>query len=133
MAEPETTTVLGPDVSIKGEMTFEKPVRLQGRFEGEVKTAGVLHIDREASLVGDVRAGNVRVDGNVRGNLTAGGRIELRQTADHEGDLTAAKLVVEEGAVFKGHITVGPAAGKPQSGPPQPEPNGLRSQLVTNN
>ena len=113
MADTEFPTVLGPDVSFKGELTFEKAVRLQGKFEGEVRTPGVLHIDREATLTGDVKAGNIRVDGTVRGNLTAGGRIELKQTSDHEGDLTAAKLVVEEGAVFKGHVTVGPAAGKP--------------------
>lgn len=120
MADTEYPTVLGPDVSFKGELTFEKAVKLQGRFEGEVRTGGILHIDREAQLTGDVKAGNIRVDGNVRGNLSAGGRIELRQTADHEGDLQAGKLVVEEGAVFKGHVTVGPGAVKPQQSQPEP-------------
>ena len=120
MADQDFTTVLGPDVAFKGELTFEKAVRLQGRFEGEVRTGGVLHVDREAQLVGDVKAGNVRVDGNVRGNLSAAGKIELRQTADHEGDLTAGKLVVEEGAVFKGHVTVGPNAVKAGAGQPAP-------------
>jgi len=116
MADQEFTTVLGPDVSIKGELTFEKAVRLQGKFEGEVRTAGVLHVDRGASMTGDVKAGNVRVDGTVRGNLSATGRIELKESSDHEGDLTAAKLVVEEGAVFKGHVSVGPNAIKGQQG-----------------
>ncbi|MEM1012360.1 MAG: polymer-forming cytoskeletal protein [Planctomycetota bacterium] len=112
MADQEFTTVLGPDVSIKGELSFEKAVRLQGKFEGEVRTGGLLHVDREASLTGDVKAGNVRVDGTVRGNLSANGRIELKESSDHEGDLTAGKLIVEEGAVFKGHVTVGPNAVK---------------------
>ena len=136
MADQEYATVLGPDVSFKGELTFEKAVKLQGRLEGEVKTAGTLHVDREANLTGEVRAGNVRVDGTVRGNIAAAGRLELRQTADFEGDLQAAKLVVEEGAVFKGHVSVGPAAGKAGTtgtGQPQPENMGLRPQLVTNN
>jgi cytoskeletal protein CcmA (bactofilin family) len=133
MADTDFTTVLGPDVTLKGELTFEKAVRLQGRFEGEVKTPGVLHIDREGNLEGDVKAGNIRVDGNVRGNLTAGGRIELRQTADHEGDLTAAKLVVEEGAVFKGHVTVGPTAAKNAQGQ-QAEPQmNLRNGMAASN
>ncbi len=135
MADTEFPTVLGPDVSFKGELTFEKAVRLQGRFEGEVKTPGVLHIDREATLTGDVKAGNIRVDGTVRGNLNAGGRIELKQTSDHEGDLTAGKLIVEEGAVFKGHVTVGPAAGKPQQqAKDEPEVKmNLRNGLHVNN
>ena len=131
MADTEFPTVLGPDVTFKGELSFEKAVRIQGTFEGEVKSPGVLHIDREANFSGDVKAGHIRVDGTVRGNLSAGGKIELRQSSDHEGDLQAAKLVVEEGAVFKGHVSVGPAAGKQ---PPQPEPQvNLRNGLVTNN
>jgi cytoskeletal protein CcmA (bactofilin family) len=133
----EFTTVLGPDVSIKGELSFEKAVRLQGKFEGEVKTSGLLHVDREASLTGEVKAGNVRVDGSVRGNLTAAGRVELRQTADHEGDLTAGKLVVEEGAVFKGHVSVGPNASKAAGVANQPqlaeEGVNLRNGLHVNN
>ena len=132
MADQEFPTVLGPDVSFKGELTFEKALRLQGKFEGEIRTSGILHIDREAHVIGEVRAGNVRVDGNVRGNLNAGGRVELNQTSDLEGDLTAAKLVVEEGAVFKGHVSVGPNAIKGQQpqqqgadGPAMPLRNGI--------
>ncbi len=108
-------TVLGPDASFKGELTFEKGMRLQGRFEGKITTPGRLHVAREAKMQADVDAGAISVEGEVRGNLTASDRIELKQTARYEGDLTASKLVVEEGAVFSGHVTVGPDAvkGKP--------------------
>ncbi len=136
MADQEFTTVLGPDVSIKGELSFEKAVRLQGKFEGEVRTGGMLHVDREASMTGDVKAGNVRVDGTVRGNLSANGRIELKESSDYEGDLTAAKLVVEEGAVFKGHVTVGPNAVKAGGGKkdePAEDSMPMRNGLVINN
>jgi cytoskeletal protein CcmA (bactofilin family) len=135
MADQEFTTVLGPDVSIKGELTFEKAVRLQGKFEGEVRTGGILHVDREATMTGDVKAGNVRVDGTVRGNLHAAGRIELKESSDHEGDLTAAKLVVEEGAVFKGQVTVGPNAVKGQAAARQDESDAMpvRNGLHVNN
>ncbi len=136
MADQDYPTVLGPDVSFKGELTFEKALRLQGKFEGEIRTPGVLHVDREASLTGEVKAGNVKVDGNVRGNLHAAGRVELCQTADLEGDLSASKLVVEEGAVFKGHVSVGPNATKGK-GEPQAEGGSqempLRNGLHVNN
>jgi cytoskeletal protein CcmA (bactofilin family) len=133
MADQEITTVLGPDVSIKGELAFEKALRLQGKFDGEVKTPGLLQVDGGASLTGDVKAGNVRVEGTIRANITATGKIELRQTADYEGDLQANKLVVEEGAVFKGHVSVGPAANKANAGQPADANNGMRRELVTNN
>src|SRR5205814_82671 len=105
-------TIIGPDVSFKGELTFEKGLRLMGRFEGKITTAGRLHIAREAKMAADVDAGAIIVEGDVRGNLTASDRIELKQSARYEGDLSASKLVVDEGAVFSGHVTVGPDAVK---------------------
>src|SRR2546421_10658895 len=118
----EFPTILGPDSSFKGEMSFEKGLRLQGRFEGKINTAGRLHIAREAKMQADVEAGAIMVEGDVRGNLTANDRIELKQSARYEGDLISSKLVVDEGAVFHGHVTVGPDAvksdGKPSGKPP---------------
>jgi cytoskeletal protein CcmA (bactofilin family) len=113
----EFPTVIGPDATFKGELSFEKGLRLQGKFEGKINTAGRLHIAREARMSADVDAGAVIVEGEVKGNLTAADRIELKQSARYEGDLTASKLVVEEGAVFSGHVTVGPDAVKGGSRP----------------
>ena len=119
----EFPTVLGPDASFKGEMSFEKGLRLQGKFEGKINTPGRLHIAREAKMAADVECGGIVVEGDVRGNLTSNERIELKSTARYEGDLKAAKLTVDEGAQFNGHVTVGPEAvkgnGRPQERPGQ--------------
>jgi len=116
MADPtgvnDFPTVLGPDASFKGEMTFEKGLRLQGKFEGKINTPGRLHVAREARMAADVEGGSIIVEGEVKGNLIANDRIELKQTARYEGDLRATKLTVDEGAVFSGHVTVGPDAVK---------------------
>jgi cytoskeletal protein CcmA (bactofilin family) len=120
----EFPTILGPDSAFKGEMSFEKGLRLMGRFEGKIATPGRLHVAREAKMQADVEAGAIMVEGDVRGNLTANDRIELKQSARYEGDLQATKLVVDEGAVFRGHVSVGPEAtksgnGQATSGKPQ--------------
>jgi cytoskeletal protein CcmA (bactofilin family) len=117
----EFPTILGPDASFKGEMTFEKGLRLMGKFEGRINTPGRLHVAREARMQADVESGAIIVEGEVKGNLTANDRIELKQTARLEGDLRATKLTVDEGAIFSGHVTVGPDAVKnrpPQQGRP---------------
>jgi len=116
----EFPTVLGPDASFKGELSFEKGLRLQGKFEGKITSGGRLHIAREARMQADVESGAIIVEGEVKGNLTANDRIELKQTARLEGDLRATKLTVDEGAVFSGHVTVGPDAVKNR--PPQGRP-----------
>lgn len=113
----EFPTILGPDAIFKGEMSFEKGVRLMGKFEGRINTPGRLHVAREARMAADVESGAIVIEGEVKGNLTASDRIELKQTARLDGDLRATKLTVDEGAIFNGHVTVGPDAVKNR--PPQ--------------
>ena len=108
----EYPTVLGPDAVFKGELSFEKGLRLQGKFEGKITTAGRLHIAKEARMQADVESGAIIVEGEVKGNLTASDRIELKQTARYEGDLRATKLTVEEGAAFTGHVTGYPCGSR---------------------
>ena len=113
-------TTLGPDAVFKGELTFDKGLRLHGLLEGKINTAGRLHVAKEAKMSADVDAGAIIVEGDVKGNLTAADRIEMKQSARYEGDLRTTKLVVDEGAVFSGNVTVGPEAVKnkgPGAGP----------------
>jgi cytoskeletal protein CcmA (bactofilin family) len=108
----EFPTIIGPDASFKGELQFEKGLRLMGKFEGRIMSNGRLHVAKEARMQADVESGAIIVEGEVKGNLTANDRIELKQSARLEGDLRATKLTVDEGAVFSGHVTVGPDAVK---------------------
>src|SRR5215207_358568 len=119
--QQEFPTVIGPDASFKGELSFEKGLRLMGKFEGKINTPGKLHIAREARMQADVDGGAIVVEGEVKGNLTANDRIELKQSARLEGDIRATKLTVDEGAVFSGHVTVGPDAVKNR--PPGAKPS----------
>ena len=117
----EFPTVIGPDANFKGEMSFDKGLRLMGKFEGRITSAGRLHIAKEAHMQAYVESGAIIVEGEVKGNLTANDRIELKNSARLEGDIRATKLTVDEGAVFSGHVTVGPDAVKnrpPQAGRP---------------
>lgn len=107
-ANQDFPTILGPDAKFKGELTFEKAMRLHGQFEGTIITQGRLHVAKEAKMGADVEAGAIIVEGEVNGNLGAADRIELKASARCKGDITAAKLVVEEGAAFSGHVSVGP-------------------------
>ena len=113
----EFPTILGPDANFKGELSFEKGLRLMGKFEGRINSGGRLHIAKEARMQADVESGAIIVEGEVKGNLTANDRIELKNSARLEGDLRATKLTVDEGAIFNGHVTVGPDAVKNR--PPQ--------------
>lgn len=118
----EFTTVIGPDAKFDGNLTFEKGLRLQGQLKGSLKTPGKLHVTKEASMEADVEAGAIVIEGEVRGKLVASDRIELKQSARYNGDLTASKLVVDEGAVFEGHVSVGADATKSRPAPAPQRP-----------
>jgi cytoskeletal protein CcmA (bactofilin family) len=76
----------------------------------------------------DVDAGAITVEGDVHGNLSANARVELKQSARYEGDLRSSRLVVDEGAILVGHVTVGPDAVK-KGGGPQQQGGGKPAQL----
>ncbi len=109
----ENTTVLGPDATFKGEMTFEGSAHIRGTFEGTVTSEGELHVDGGANVKATVKAQTISVDGKVEGDLNAGDRLELLARAEVKGDIICKTLVVVQGAAFKGHVTVGPDAATP--------------------
>lgn len=103
----EFPTVLGSDAVFKGQLSFEKGVRLLGKFEGEITSGGELLIAEGAALTGDVKADKIRIDGKVKGNLDASAKIQLTASARVEGDVQASRLEVAEGAVLVGRCMVG--------------------------
>src|SRR3972149_520086 len=113
-ATNEFPTTLGADAVFKGQLQFEKGVKLLGRFDGEISSEGQLVIADGATLTGDVKAGSVRVDGQVKGNLNATTKVQLSASARLEGDVQTQRLEVAEGAVLVGRCVVG-VNGHPKS------------------
>jgi cytoskeletal protein CcmA (bactofilin family) len=96
-------SVLGPDISINGDLTATADLHLDGRIEGDIKCAAL--VQGEASeVIGTIAAESVRVAGRVRGSVTAGTLVILK-TARIEGDVTYGALTIEEGAQVDGKFT----------------------------
>lgn len=100
-------TTIGSDAVFKGQLQFEKGVRLLGKFDGEITSDGELLVAEGASLTGDVTAGTIRIDGHVKGNMTCKAKIQLSASARLEGDVQAQRLEVAEGAVLVGRCVIG--------------------------
>jgi cytoskeletal protein CcmA (bactofilin family) len=117
-ANDDFTTVIGPDAVFKGELKFEKGVRHLGKFDGQIETKGHLLIAEGAELIGEVVAGSINIEGQVKANLKSSGKVSLSASASLEGDLHTNRLEVSEGAVFIGRCVVGPN-GSGQKGEPK--------------
>lgn len=105
-------TVLGSDVTFKGEVSYEGAMRIEGKFEGKITSKGRLSIGKGAHVSGEVTVGTVSVEGVFKGNVVSSEKVELTSTAQMTGDLRAPRLVVAEGATLVGNCTISPDALK---------------------
>jgi len=111
-----TTTVIGPDTHIKGEMIFDSTARILGTFEGRIIAKGEVQIGDGASCKAAVEGTNIIVDGTIEGDVMARERVQLNSKARVIGDVVATTLVVADGASFHGHCRVGAEAGRAVGG-----------------
>src|SRR5712671_177381 len=103
-----TKNLLSADVEIKGSIKFQNELTIDGKVEGEITSAGVLTVGENAEIRGEIKTKSVTVLGKVHGNITVDERCELKARAVLQGDLKAARLVIEEGATFVGKSEVTP-------------------------
>lgn len=101
------TARLGQSLHFKGEISGNEDLHVDGSVEG------LIHLDDRKLVVGasakvtaDVIAREVVVYGNVKGNLQARDRIEIKKDGSVVGDLTTARIMIEDGAYFKGSIEI---------------------------
>ncbi len=97
--------VIGKSVQIRGEVKGSEDLLVDGQVEGTITLSeSRLTIGPNARVEAHVSAKDVVVLGTLNGNITATGRIELRQGSNLNGDISAARLSIEENAIFKGKV-----------------------------
>lgn len=105
MKPPEGSTVIGKSVTIRGEMSGQEDLFMDGVIEGTINLSdGRLTIGPNARVQADLHARDVVIYGSVDGKVRATGRIELRDSAVVRGDLFAVRLSIEENAAVKGRV-----------------------------
>lgn len=124
----EGSTVIGKSVIVRGELSGNEDLFMDGDLEGTITlTESRLTIGPNARVKADLNVRDLVVFGQLTGNVRASGRIDLRQSAVVSGDIFASRLSIEESAVIKGRVelvaaiaaatatTEGAAAGSPSS------------------
>jgi cytoskeletal protein CcmA (bactofilin family) len=101
--------LLGSDIDIKGTLKFETELNFDGKLEGEIiSDGGSLTVGENAHVQGELKAKSIVVYGTITGNITVTERCELKSSAELNGDLKAARMTIEEGAIFIGRSEVTP-------------------------
>lgn len=108
--------VLGKTLLFRGELTAEEDVVLQGRVEGSIRHARNLIIGPDGSVLGDVYASHLTVEGLVEGDLHCTEAVIVRATAQVRGNIFAPRVGIMEGATFNGRVEMDPNAAAAHGG-----------------
>lgn len=101
----ELSGVIGKGIRIKGTLRGGEDLTVEGRVEGTISLAqNHLVLERSAAIEAQIDAKNITVQGEVRGNMEASDRVEVCSEARVQGDIKAPRLVMQEGARFRGLI-----------------------------
>ena len=108
---------IGKSVVICGEVKGSEDLIVDGRVEGTVNLSeSRLTIGPNANVSANLSAKDVLILGQVKGNVVASGRVELRAGCCVEGDIRALRLAVEDNAVFRGKVDLTQSVDKSPAG-----------------
>jgi cytoskeletal protein CcmA (bactofilin family) len=100
-------TLLGSSMVLKGELSGEEDLTIEGQFDGTINLKdSCLTIGSHGQVKADITARQVIVSGKLSGKINARDKIEIRKTGNVVGDLVAMGVAIEEGAYFKGSIEI---------------------------
>ncbi|HZS57503.1 MAG TPA: polymer-forming cytoskeletal protein [Bryobacteraceae bacterium] len=128
--EPETNTrtgsaALGKNVTVKGQIFAREDLTIDGEVEGTVECQEHrLTIGPNARVQAGLKAREIIIHGSIQGNVDATDKIDIKKEAKLVGDIKTSRIVIEDGAYFKGSIDISKAASaKPTPSQPQPAPS----------
>ena len=117
----EKTVNIGKSVIIKGELNGSEDLAIEGQVEGKIELRqNVLTIGPNGKIKAQVFAKSVVILGEVTGNVTASEKVEIRDNGSVDGDITAPRVAIAEGAHFRGSIDM-QRTGKAGEGKTEPK------------
>jgi cytoskeletal protein CcmA (bactofilin family) len=120
---------IGKGLVVKGEITGSESLYVDGKVEGSITLPGNrVTVGRNGQVAASITAREIVILGKVRGNVSASDRVDIRVEGSLTGDVTAARISIEDGSYFKGGIELrkpeikSPAPGASSAAPELPKP-----------
>jgi cytoskeletal protein CcmA (bactofilin family) len=110
-------SVIGRDATVKGEIMTKGAIRVDGEFEGRISAQGDIFLGEGSKIVGNLNGSRIVVSGEVNGNIVSSNGLEITRSGKVYGDVTGDKLVIDEGAIYKGKVTMEASSRKGSESP----------------
>jgi len=95
-------SILAPGTKIKGDISSDTDLRLDGVMEGNIVSDGKVILGPSSSLIGNITCANAEISGTVKGNVLAPEQLSLKAQSRIDGTITTTTLIIESGATLNG-------------------------------
>ena len=117
-----TVASIGKSVVIRGELSGSEDLFIDGQVEGTIELREHhLTVGPNGRVQANVNAKEVVIQVSVKGNVRAVDRVEIRKSGSLTGDMVAARVIIEDGAFFKGSIDIQKGGGDSHARMPEPK------------
>ncbi len=102
----ESDSYIGKSVKIKGNISSQGSILIDGKVKGNIKVSGNITIGQDGNVNGKLEAGTIDIKGKAKGEIITTQKLNLHSTANFEGNITSKNVVITEGGVFNGNMNM---------------------------
>jgi cytoskeletal protein CcmA (bactofilin family) len=114
----QVISIIGPGMKVVGDCDTDGAIRVEGTVQGNLRAGKAVVVGKDGFVDGDIFTQDAVIAGKVKGVIRADSRLEVQATSRLEGEVIAARMQLEEGALVNGSIQM----GKTPDSPPSPTP-----------
>lgn len=103
---------LGPGTKINGKLHFDGQATIDGEVEGEIVSQAHVTVGQQAMIKGKISAASILVQGKVMADVVAEKKLEVQPPGSVLGDVTTQSLVIGDGAILEGHVSMKKSEGR---------------------
>jgi cytoskeletal protein CcmA (bactofilin family) len=117
-SDPRNTATIGKAVKVVGQIFTKEDLYVDGDVEGTIESQdNKVTVGPNGRVQAGIKAREVVILGQVKGNVEAADKVDIRKDARLEGDIVSSRISIEDGALFKGSIDIRKAESRPGTGP----------------
>ncbi|RLA49249.1 MAG: polymer-forming cytoskeletal protein [Gammaproteobacteria bacterium] len=108
-ATARSVAMIGPSIKIKGEVTGDEDLVIQGKVEGTIELSDhEVSVGQSGQVFADIKAKVIKIDGEVTGDIAGNEKVVISKSGNVRGNIVAPRVTLEDGAIFKGSIDMDP-------------------------
>lgn len=106
----QVISIIGPGMKVVGDCDADGAIRVEGSVKGNIRAGKAVVVGKDGRVDGDIFTQDAVIAGVVTGTLRAESRLEVQASSRIEGEVIAARMQLEEGAMLNGTIQMGAGA-----------------------